>query len=509
MLSDLVDGRHIGGVHGVGLIGAAGRGGRCAVDLLLNPEDLAFRAEVRAWVAESLPTDLAAKVHGALRLSREDLQRTFKSALQSGLAKLDLVTREEFEVQRLVLARDRAGIRPLYYTRQRGRLLSRGLIDEADLAIGGKRPRIARRRADDEFANPQALRQRVDQEAQGGAAVTLAAPGSAHQPDVEFGQAGLKVKAGIASAADRFTVVAFDEEHPTPGALIGLEVEGLEVAQKLLPARHRAFRVIGRTEVKRCRVRAAKPQIHRPAFVESSGAQPEIHAQTSSSQAPSSSMRAMMPCAPAASSSGMVSSKMRPFDSARISWELSPLFDPFMLVPFLFLLSYSFLQLSENQSVYSFHTLVIINVSIIAYLIFASLEYSYQPLKLTKIDNNLRVKFLRFFILMAFVTLVIECFMFGYIPIFNITGLDVYNDSNTKLVPFLHYFIVINAFIPTWSYIFLKEKLISKQEFKIVLFLSIFILLNYLSKQMYLLFGLSFFVSYSSLLTILYSKIII
>ena len=175
----------------------------------------------------------------------------------------------------------------------------------------------------------------------------------------------------------------------------------------------------------------------------------------------------------------------------------SPINPISIFVPFLFLLSYSFLQLSENQSVYSFHTLVIINVSIIAYLIFASLEYSYQPLKLTKIDNNLRVKFLRFFILMAFVTLVIECFMFGYIPIFNITGLDVYNDSNTKLVPFLHYFIVINAFIPTWSYIFLKEKLISKQEFRIVLFLSIFILLNYLSKQMYLLFGLSFFVSYS------------
>ncbi len=133
----------------------------------------------------------------------------------------------------------------------------------------------------------------------------------------------------------------------------------------------------------------------------------------------------------------------------------SPINPISIFVPFLFLLSYSFLQLSENQSVYSFHTLVIINVSIIAYLIFASLEYSYQPLKLTKIDNNLRVKFLRFFILMAFVTLVIECFMFGYIPIFNITGLDVYNDSNTKLVPFLHYFIVINAFIPTWSYIFL------------------------------------------------------
>jgi len=42
-----------------------------------------------------------------LRESREELQATFKSALQAGLAKLDLVTREEFEVQRAVLLRTR------------------------------------------------------------------------------------------------------------------------------------------------------------------------------------------------------------------------------------------------------------------------------------------------------------------------------------------------------------------------------------------------------------------
>ena len=39
--------------------------------------------------------------------SREELQATFKSALQAGLAKLDLVTREDFEVQRAVLLKTR------------------------------------------------------------------------------------------------------------------------------------------------------------------------------------------------------------------------------------------------------------------------------------------------------------------------------------------------------------------------------------------------------------------
>ena len=45
--------------------------------------------------------------------SREELQATFKSALQAGLAKLDLVTREEFEVQRAVLLRTREKLEAL------------------------------------------------------------------------------------------------------------------------------------------------------------------------------------------------------------------------------------------------------------------------------------------------------------------------------------------------------------------------------------------------------------
>ena len=44
---------------------------------------------------------------------QEELQQTFKSALQSGLSKLDLVTREEFDVQRCVLLRTREKIEEL------------------------------------------------------------------------------------------------------------------------------------------------------------------------------------------------------------------------------------------------------------------------------------------------------------------------------------------------------------------------------------------------------------
>jgi alkylation response protein AidB-like acyl-CoA dehydrogenase len=44
------------------------------MDLNFTPEELAFRNEIRNWVAESLPKEISHKVHNALRLSRDDLQ---------------------------------------------------------------------------------------------------------------------------------------------------------------------------------------------------------------------------------------------------------------------------------------------------------------------------------------------------------------------------------------------------------------------------------------------------
>ncbi|NZA26850.1 accessory factor UbiK family protein [Luteimonas sp. SJ-92] len=61
--------------------------------------------------------DLARRLSGlvppAMRDSREELQENFKAVLQSGLTKLDLVSREEFEVQRAVLLRTREKLEAL------------------------------------------------------------------------------------------------------------------------------------------------------------------------------------------------------------------------------------------------------------------------------------------------------------------------------------------------------------------------------------------------------------
>ena len=48
------------------------------MDLNFTPEEQAFREQIRAWVAESLPKDISHKVHNALRLTKDDLQRWAK-----------------------------------------------------------------------------------------------------------------------------------------------------------------------------------------------------------------------------------------------------------------------------------------------------------------------------------------------------------------------------------------------------------------------------------------------
>ena len=62
---------------------------------------------------ENLAEKLAAAVPEGLRSIREDLEHNFRAVLRSSLSKLDLVTREEFEVQEAVLTRTREKLEAL------------------------------------------------------------------------------------------------------------------------------------------------------------------------------------------------------------------------------------------------------------------------------------------------------------------------------------------------------------------------------------------------------------
>ncbi|MFO1508055.1 MAG: accessory factor UbiK family protein [Lysobacterales bacterium] len=62
---------------------------------------------------DELARRLAALVPADLARVRDDLATTFRSTLQAGLRDLDLVTREEFDVQRCVLMRTREKLEAL------------------------------------------------------------------------------------------------------------------------------------------------------------------------------------------------------------------------------------------------------------------------------------------------------------------------------------------------------------------------------------------------------------
>lgn len=57
---------------------------------------------------DDIANRLAGAIPPGLNNLKEDMEKNFHAILQSALGKLDLVTREEFEVQKLVLAKTRA-----------------------------------------------------------------------------------------------------------------------------------------------------------------------------------------------------------------------------------------------------------------------------------------------------------------------------------------------------------------------------------------------------------------
>ena len=62
---------------------------------------------------DDIANRLAGAIPPGLNNLKEDMEKTFRAILQGALGKLDLVTREEFEVQKMVLAKTRSKLEDL------------------------------------------------------------------------------------------------------------------------------------------------------------------------------------------------------------------------------------------------------------------------------------------------------------------------------------------------------------------------------------------------------------
>jgi len=74
---------------------------------------LRYQTTMTKTPIEELARKLADAVPEGVRSIQSDLEKNFRSVLQTGLGKLDLVTREEFEVQEAVLQRTREKLEAL------------------------------------------------------------------------------------------------------------------------------------------------------------------------------------------------------------------------------------------------------------------------------------------------------------------------------------------------------------------------------------------------------------
>lgn len=68
---------------------------------------------------ETLAKALCAALPSSLQSLEKDIQNQFKSILQAAFSRMDLVTREEFDVQLKVLARTREKVEALQGTLER------------------------------------------------------------------------------------------------------------------------------------------------------------------------------------------------------------------------------------------------------------------------------------------------------------------------------------------------------------------------------------------------------
>lgn len=74
---------------------------------------LRYQTTMTKTPIEELARKLVDAVPDGVRSIQSDLESNFQSVLQSGLGKLDLVTREDFEVQEAVLLRTREKLEAL------------------------------------------------------------------------------------------------------------------------------------------------------------------------------------------------------------------------------------------------------------------------------------------------------------------------------------------------------------------------------------------------------------
>lgn len=179
----------------------------------------------------------------------------------------------------------------------------------------------------------------------------------------------------------------------------------------------------------------------------------------------------------------------------------NPITPYFLYSFFILLLGYSFIPLNQYNEILSSYDFILFVLTV---LFFLSGIYCGEKLHLNiiPVPISIRNRLMMFWGLnvLAVIVFLLECLKLGFIPLTKIFSTNVYHAMNENAIPVLHYFVQAANIIPIWAYLLYKEDFISKKKRNVVVTISLFIIINSLSRQMWLMsmicFGLCYMYYY-------------
>lgn len=176
---------------------------------------------------------------------------------------------------------------------------------------------------------------------------------------------------------------------------------------------------------------------------------------------------------------------------------------------FIFYYAYSLLPLTPGfvELSKTTHTVVILTIIAFVFGLFFPIllknrnvkytDYSFFHKQIDSIQNRLnnRIILLSLFLLSIIVFLV-EVFLIGYMPVYEMFNRFVYEEANDHMITFAHYFVILSAILPAWALILYRDNKISKIEYYIIHIVSFFININFFSRQFILLYMITTYFAY-------------
>lgn len=177
------------------------------------------------------------------------------------------------------------------------------------------------------------------------------------------------------------------------------------------------------------------------------------------------------------------------------------LINPFTIYSiFIYTAGFSFIRISSKQQPYDTGFVMLILISIICFItggLVASKTFKFSIGNLfPPLSRSVSFTFLMIVLVIGMGVFVMEIRQLGFLPVLNL-GNAVYNDLNENEVTPLHNFIVLNAVLPAMFYIIYKRGRISFSAFLALAAISGFIILNFFSRQILIIFFFSMLMAFN------------